>query len=101
MNRRLLTFPIVLVALLLSWGSVPAGQQRPPSVSSDLEKHAQGLHTHRVIVQTSDSGLDVLRRGGAGLLRRELKGAAVLEVNDAQLEALRRNPRYSHLSVDL
>src|SRR3954462_7526717 len=100
MIRRLLTLPIVLTALLLA-GPVPRGQQPAPTVSSDLAGHARGLHSHRVIVQAADTGLQPLRRGLAGLLRRELKGAVVLEVNDAQLEALKRNSLYSHISGDL
>src|SRR3954462_6926248 len=100
MNRRFLSLPVALAGLLL-WGSVPTGQQRPPTVSSDLAQHPRGPHTHRVIVQGADSGLGGLVHGVNGLLRRHLKGAVALEVNHAQLEALKRNPLYSNISGDL
>ena len=102
--KSLRPFPIVLVGLLLLWGSAPAGQQAgsTPTVSSDLAHHPEGPHTHRVIVQAPDAALGALRHGLAGLLRRTLGGGAVaLDVSDAQLEALQRNPLYSHISGDL
>jgi serine protease AprX len=95
-----LPLPIALVGLLL-WGSVPSGQQRPPTLSSDLSHHPAGIHTHRVIVQAPEGALEELRRGVAGLLRRDLAGSVALEVNDAQLDALRRNPLFAHISGDL
>src|SRR4030095_2751752 len=92
-RRSWLPLPIALAGLLL-WGSVPSGQQRPPPPSSDLANHPSGPHTHRVIVQAPASALDGLRRGVAGLLRRDLRGSVALEVNDAQFDALQRNPLY-------
>jgi len=102
---------IVKVALLVSslgvlilgpGSSTPAGQ-RPPSVSSDLTAHPKGTHRHRVIVQANDSVLGELRRSVHGLLRRDLAegGAVALEVTDAELDALQRNPLLSHISGDL
>jgi serine protease AprX len=102
---------IVKVALLVSslgvlilgpGSSTPAGQ-RPPSVSSDLAAHPKGTHRHRVIVQANDSVLGELRRSVHGLLRRDLAegGAVALEVTDAELDALQRNPLLSHISGDL
>lgn len=101
MNRRsLLALPAALICLVLA-GSSPAGQPRP-SVSGDLAApHARGMHTHRVIVQAEGTGLASLRRGIGGLLKRDLGGGVALEVNDAQLEALQRNPLYQHISGDL
>ena len=93
-------FPVVLAGLLL-WGSVPAGQQRPPTISSDLARHPAGPHTHLVIVQAGESGLSALRRGVAGRVRRDLGTAVALEVTDPQLEALEREPLYTHISGDL
>src|SRR5436190_11379066 len=100
--HRLLPLPITLVALSL-WGSVPAGQtpgeEPKPTVSADLANHPKSLHTHRVIVQAPESALGSLRRGVAGLLRRNLKpGAVALEVTDAQLDALQSDPRFAHIS---
>jgi serine protease AprX len=87
---------------LLLWGSVPAGQQKLPTLSADLVSHPAGAHTHRVIVQAPDGALAGLQRGVSGLLRRTLRGSAVaLEVSDAELDALRSNPLYAHISGDL
>jgi len=93
----------VLALLLGSWGSTPSGQGSAPKISGDLLKlaHGRGAHTHRVIVQTSDSGIALLRGGAFGALRRELDGASVLEVNDAQLQALENSPLFAHVSGDL
>jgi serine protease AprX len=102
---------IVKVALLVSslgvlilgpGSSNPAGQ-RPPSVSSDLAAHPKGSHRHRVIVQANGTVLTELRRSVHGLLRRDLAdgGAVALEVTDAELDALQRNPLLSHISGDL
>jgi serine protease AprX len=99
-RRSLLVFPVALVCLVLA-GSTPSGQ-RGPTVSSDLSVHPRGPHTHRVIVQGTPEGVVSIRRGLFGLLRRDLgASAAALEVNDAQLNALQRNPNYKHLSGDL
>jgi serine protease AprX len=81
-------------------GSNPAGQRRP-SLSSDLADHPRGPHTHRVIVQAPDSGLEPLKRGLTGRLRRALRSAVAVEVDDAQLEALKKNPNFAHLSGDM
>jgi len=100
-KRYLFALPVI-VLLAGSWGSSPAGQTgSSPRLSGDLLNHPAGSHLHRVIVQTSDTGLETLRHGGFGLLRRELQGSSVLEVNDAQLDALQRNSLFSHISGDL
>jgi serine protease AprX len=103
---------IFKVALLVSSLSVlilgpgashPAGQPAP-TVSSDLAQHeGNGNHRHRVIVQSTDAGLATLRRGVHGLLRKDLSrgGAVALEVTDSELEALKRNPLFAHISGDL
>jgi len=101
MNRRpLFVLPVGLACLVLA-GSTPSGQPRA-SLSADLARaHARGQHTHRVIVQGDGSGLLNLRRGGLGLLRRDLGDAVAIEVTDAQLDALQRNPQFQHISGDL
>jgi serine protease AprX len=100
-RRSWLALPIALAGLTV-WGSVSAGQQPLPTLSADLAYHPASVHTHRVIVQAPESALGELRRGLSGLLRRDLRGGAVaLEVNDAQLDALQRNPLYAHISGDL
>jgi serine protease AprX len=102
MNRRFVfALPAALVCLLLA-GSTPSSGQRRPSLSSDLDGvHPRGAHTHRIIVQASGNGLDGLRRGIAGLLHRDLPGAVAMEVTDSQLEALKGNPLFEHISGDL
>jgi len=100
-----LPLPIAFAGLCL-WGSVPAGQTtndgQKPTLSADLTNHPHGLHTHRVIVQAPDSALGALRRGVAGLVRRDLaSGAVALEVTDAQLDALQNTPGFAHISGDL
>ena len=98
-RRSLFALPAVVLCLVLA-GSSPSGQRRP-SFSSDLAEHPRGPHTHRVIVQAPDSGLAPLRRGLAGVVRRELSSAVAIEVNDAQLDALQKNPNFAHVSGDL
>jgi hypothetical protein len=99
MKRSLLALPAVLACVMLS-GANPAGQRRP-SMSSDLADHPRGAHTHRVIVQGPESGLTSLRYGLAGILKRDLGDAIAIEVNDAQFEALQRNPNFTNISGDL
>jgi serine protease AprX len=101
MSKRFLAL-VAVVLLLGSWGSRPSGQSgSAPRLSSDLLTHPTGQHTHRVIVQTSDESLGVLRHGAFGRLRRELRGGAALEVTDGELDALQRNGLFTHISGDL
>ena len=97
-RHSVFAIPAVLICLLLA-GSNPEGQRRP-SLSADLADHPRGPHTHRVIVQASESGLEPLKRGVLGRLRRALPEAVAVEVDDAQLEALKKNPNFAHLSGD-
>jgi serine protease AprX len=99
MKRTLFAVPVTLVCLVLA-GSAPSGQRRP-TLSTDLQSHPKGPHTHRVIVQADEGGLATLRKGVVGLLRREVAGAVALEVNDNQLDALQRNGQFSNISGDL
>jgi serine protease AprX len=101
MKSTKLALFLLALGVLVSGSSTPAGQA--PTVSTDLAAHAHGSHRHRVIVQAGDSGLGGLRRGVHGLLRRDLAsgGAVALEVTDAELDALQRNPLYAHISGDL
>jgi serine protease AprX len=99
MNRRLFALPAVVICLVFA-GSNPSGQRRP-SLSTDLADHPRGAHTHRIIVQAPDAGLTPLKRGLTGRLRRALRSAVAIEVDDAQLEALKKNPNFAHVSGDL
>jgi serine protease AprX len=101
MKRFVIALPAALLCLLGAWSSTPAGQQAPPTMSADLAAHSGGAHTHRVIVQASTNGLGNLRHGLVGRVRRELGDAIALEVTDAELDALQRNPLFAHISGDL
>ncbi len=101
--KAALLFSSLGVLILGPGSSNPAGQ-RPPTVSADLAKDdVHGPHRHRVIVQSTDAGLATLRRGVHGILRKDLSagGAVALEVTDAELAALKRNPEFAHISGDL
>src|SRR5262245_18703833 len=103
LKRSVLALLAFVVCVAGPGGSASSGQQLP-TISSDLAMHHAGSpHRHRVIVQSSDSGLSGLRRGLHGLLRRDLAGggAVALDVTDTELEALQRNPLFSHISGDL
>jgi subtilisin family serine protease len=100
MKRFAIALPVLLVCFLALWGYHASGQKLP-TVSSDLAAHAAGAHTHRVIVQADDAALEQVQRAGTGLVHRRLLGALALEVNDAQLTALERNPLIAHISGDL
>jgi serine protease AprX len=54
-----------------------------------------------VIVQADANALGAVRRGAHGVPRRELSGGMAIEVTDAQLDALERNPLFAHISGDL
>jgi serine protease AprX len=99
MKRSYLALPVALVCCLGSWSATPAGQ--PPTLSADLLNHSPGAHRHRVIVQGDAGALAPLRQGLRGLLRRNLASAVAIEVTDAQLDALKQDPLYSHISGDL
>jgi serine protease AprX len=99
MKRSLFVLPVAFALCLGTWTRTPARQG--PTVSADLADHGRGAHLHRVIVQGDAAALGSVRRGLHGFLRREVKGAAVMEVTDAQLEALKQNPLFAHVSGDL
>jgi serine protease AprX len=99
MKRILLVLPIALLCCLGSGVTTPAGQ--PPTLSADLAVHPAGAHLHRVIVQGDAGALGGARRGVLGLLHRELNNSVAIEVTDAQLDAMKGNPLFSHISGDL
>src|SRR5258708_246642 len=99
MKRILLVLPIALACCLGSGVTTPAGQ--PPTLSADLAVHPAGAHLHRVIVQGDAGALGDARRGVLGVLRRELNNSVAIEVTDAQLDAMKSNPLFSHISGDL
>lgn len=96
--NRLRFFCVALAVALLSWPQVMLGQ-RTPSRSADLDI----LRTDRVrvIVQADDHGLAAVARRYVRGVRRQLAGAAALEVTRAEFEALARDTSISHISRDL
>src|SRR5687768_6442932 len=96
--KRLRFFCLALAVALLSWPQVMLGQ-RTPSRSADLDI----LRTDRVrvIVQADDHGLAAVARRYVRGVRRQLAGAAALEVTRAEFEALARDTSISHISRDL
>jgi serine protease AprX len=99
MKRSYLVLPIALVCCLGSGSATPAGQA--PTLSADLVTHTAGAHMHRVIVQGATGALTPVRQGLLGLLRRNLATSVAIEVTDAQLDALKQNSLFSHISGDL
>jgi serine protease AprX len=88
----------VVAAALLSWPLATHGQ-RPPSVSPDL--HDVRSERVRVIVQADVPGLKSVRGRLFRALRRELDGAAALDLTRAEYEALKRDSSVAHISKDL
>ena len=90
--------PAVVAAALLSWPLATHGQ-RPPSLSPDL--HDVRSERVRVIVQADVPGLKAVRGRLFRALRRELDGAAALDLTRAEYEALKRDSSVAHISKDL
>ena len=88
----------VVVAALLSWPLSTHGQ-RLPSVSPDLDNLRSDRV--RVIVQADAPGLKSVRGRLLRALRRELDGAAALDLTRAEYEALKRDSSVLHISKDL
>lgn len=87
-----------IAAALLSWPLATHGQ-RLPTRSEDLNDVRSDFV--RVIVQADDSGLRGVRSRLARALRREVAGAAALELSRSEFEALARDGSVSHISRDL
>ncbi|HEX5476201.1 MAG TPA: S8 family peptidase [Vicinamibacterales bacterium] len=98
--KRSLAFGAALVFVLAWFPAAPSAQRRP-SVSNDLLAHAAGGHRHRVIVQADDAALTFLRVRHLGLFRRQMAGALVLDVTDAELAAMENDSSVAHISGDL
>lgn len=96
--RRMRLCLAATIAALLSWPLAIHGQ-RPPSRSEDLA--ALRADRVRVIVQADHRGLSGVARRHARTLRRQLTGAAAMELSKAEFEALARDSSVSHISKDL
>lgn len=99
-KRALVLIALLLVFLGPPWRAAPTGQ-RGPTLSQDLLIPAAGHGTHRVIVQADGATLAGLRVRLGGHLRRALSQSVVLDVSDAELDALSREPGVLHISGDL
>jgi len=88
----------IVAAALLSWPQATHGQ-RPPSLSPDL--HDVRSERVRVIVQADVPGLQSVRGRLFRALRRELDGAAALDLTRGEYEALKRDSSVAHISQDL
>lgn len=97
MRRVRFLYAAVAVALL-SWPHAMDGQ-RPPTLTDDLTSAAGDRI--RVIVQADDPGLDSVGRRYARGLRRQLSGAAALDLTRAEFDALTRDASVFHISKDL
>ena len=97
MRRVRFLYAAVAVALL-SWPHAMDGQ-RPPTLTDDLTSTAGDRI--RVIVQADDPGLDSVGRRYARGLRRQLSGAAALDLTRAEFDALKRDASVFHISKDL
>ena len=88
----------VIAVALLSWPLSTHGQ-RLPSLSPDL--HDLRSNRVRVIVQADGAGLKSVRGRLLRSLKRELDGAAALDLTRAEYEALKRDSSVAHISRDL
>jgi serine protease AprX len=88
----------LIAAALLSWPLSTHGQ-RLPSLSPDL--HDLRADRVRVIVQADGIGLKSVRGRLLRSLKRELDGAAALDLTRAEYEALKRDSSVAHISKDL
>jgi serine protease AprX len=100
MKRTTAPFAVAVLTLMAALASSVSGQHGP-TLSHDLTTHPAGHRGHRIIVQADPGALSSLRGRGLGVLRRQMHGAVAMEVSDAQLEALSRNPAIAHISGDL
>jgi serine protease AprX len=97
MRRFRVLFPAV-VAALLSWPQATQGQ-RFPTRSPDL--HTLRGERVRVIVQADRAGLQAVRGRLQRALRREVEGAAALDLTRAEFDRLANDPSVAHISQDL
>ena len=89
---------VAIAAVLLSWPLATHGQRLPSRSSDLLDVRTDRV---RVIVQADSSGLKSVRGRLQRALRREVEGAAALELTRSEFEALTRDSSVSHISKDL
>jgi serine protease AprX len=98
--RRRRALVVLVVCALFGLTARPFGQH-PPTISDDLRAPARLGERVRVIVQAPE-GTDVsaLRGHLRGVVRRELAGSVALDVSREELEALKRDSSFAHISAD-
>jgi serine protease AprX len=98
--RRLVTTVLLLVCLGGGWAARPQSQTLP-TLSSDLHGARHSAGRVRIIVQADDSGLQSLKGRLGRILHRDLGTAVAIEVSQAELDEISKNPKFAHISSDL
>ena len=89
---------VAVVAVLLSWPLTTQGQRLPTRSPDLLDVRSDRV---RVIVQADASGLKSVRGRLQRALRREVDGAAALELTRDEFNRLAKDPSVAHISQDL
>lgn len=89
---------VAVVAVLLSWPLTTQGQRLPTRSPDLLDVRSDRV---RVIVQADASGLKSVRGRLQRALRREVDGAAALELTRDEFVRLAKDPSVAHISQDL
>jgi serine protease AprX len=89
---------VAVVAVLLSWPLTTQGQRLPTRSPDLLDVRSDRV---RVIVQADASGLKSVRGRLQRALRREVDGAAALELTREEFNRLAKDPSVAHISQDL
>ena len=98
--RRPLLFIVVLLCALTGLPAMPSAQ-RAPTLSAELHTPARLGERVRIIVQPpAGAGTSALRGRLRGIVRREMQGAVALEVSRAELDLLKRDSAFGHISAD-
>lgn len=98
--RRPLLFIVFLLCALTGLPAMPSAQ-RSPTLSAELHTPARLGERVRIIVQPpAGAGTSALRGRLRGIVRREMQGAVALEVSRAELDLLKRDSAFGHISAD-
>ena len=99
--RRPLLFIVFLLCALTGLPAMPSAQ-RSPTLSAELHTPARLGERVRIIVQPpAGAGTSALRGRLRGIVRREMQGAVALEVSRAELDLLKRDSAFGHISADV
>jgi len=99
--RRPLLFIVFLLCALTGLPAMPSAQ-RSPTLSAELHTPARLGERVRIIVQPPAGAVTSALRGRLrGIVRREMQGAVALEVSRAELDLLKRDSAFGHISADV